>query len=548
MGKRIIVSILIGGIILVGIFNGCREALPAAPCSGAISSASPEATAVGLKVLESGGNAADAAIAIAFMLGVTEPAMSGIGGGCQIMLSKPGKVPVSINGTTLAPAATRTEIAKDSLDAYTKCAIPSMVKAMEHLFRQHGSGNLSWKELITPAVEVAEEGFTPGPFRALVYQEYGPYLQAGGAATRQWLNPDGSIPNVADTIKQPLLARTLGILAEKGANEFYRGDLARQIAADMENHRGWITYEDLANFPDPQERPALAAKYGEFTVYTAPPPAGGVVMLTALKLWDGLLQGESVETSDSLKLLVKALGAAQATRDIRSPDLLLGINRKWSKDEINDFIKSAFISNQQDEDSLSGETTHFSVVDGEGMALSITASINAYFGSRASSPELGFLYNSYMTDFIFQDPKHPDAIQPGKPAYSSMSPAIVRRGEQDVLILGSPGSRRIISSVAQIIHYWTAFHQDLAKALDHPRIHAIGSKVWLEQPDPILEDLLNRNGFQLRAPGNKLIQNGLNPYFGGIHAISLENERWIPVADPRRDGAAMDCENTPHLR
>jgi gamma-glutamyltranspeptidase/glutathione hydrolase len=191
------------------------------------------------------------------------------------------------------------------------------------------------------------------------------------------------------------------------------------------------------------------------------------------------------------------------------------------------------------EDLKSGETTHFSVVDSYGNAIAVTASINAYFGALSASKELGFLYNTYMDDFIFEDPNHPFAIRPNAMAYSSMSPTIVQNEGENLLVLGSPGSARIISAVAQTTAKWIEF-QNIEMLIKSPRIHVVDKNVYFENiNDTISIDvnfLLNNQLLFKQANENLVITKGLNAYFGGIHAIAKENNKWIGVADPRRDG------------
>ena len=194
------------------------------------------------------------------------------------------------------------------------------------------------------------------------------------------------------------------------------------------------------------------------------------------------------------------------------------------------------------ENKGSGETTHFSVVDSQGNAIAVTASINAYFGALSASKELGFLYNTYMDDFIFENPDHPFAIRPNAMAYSSMSPTIVQNKGENVLVLGSPGSERIISSVAQITAKWIE-NNDIDKLIKEKRIHVSKNNIYLEdQQDSISINKYFLDKFELQykhANKNLVITKGLNAYFGGIHAIAKENNVWIGVADPRRDGKAI---------
>jgi gamma-glutamyltranspeptidase/glutathione hydrolase len=188
-----------------------------------------------------------------------------------------------------------------------------------------------------------------------------------------------------------------------------------------------------------------------------------------------------------------------------------------------------------------GETTHFSVVDKSGIALAVTASINAYFGAEAAAPELGFLYNTYMNDFELGKPGHPFAIRPGAMAYSSMSPTIVQKSGQTVLVLGSPGSVRIISTVAQLAQLWIDSKLGIQAICAKERMHISGSRIYLENNRPAQEMLLEwrKQGFQISFPDYSLVQNGRNAWFGGVHALAFEKNKWTGVVDIRRDGSVF---------
>ena len=212
-----------------------------------------------------------------------------------------------------------------------------------------------------------------------------------------------------------------------------------------------------------------------------------------------------------------------------------------SKEEQKILIEKILFEEEK-EGKESGETTHFSVVDSDGNAVAVTASINAYFGALAASDKLGFLYNTYMDDFIFEDTDHPFAIRPNAMAYSSMSPTIVQENGENIFVIGSPGSSRIISSVAQITAKWIDQKgiEDLIKA---PRIHVSKNTIYMESKEDtkvIAKKFLKKYDLQFQFPKENLnINKGLNPYYGGVHAIAKENGNWIGVADPRRDGKVI---------
>ncbi len=515
--------------------------------AGVVSSATPEATEAGMDILRRGGNAVDAAVTVSFVLGVTEPAMTGLGAGVQILMAAPGEEPISINGTTLAPAATPIDATSDDLKYHRRSTVPSMVKTLAYAHKKYGSGKFSWAELIEPAINYAENGFVVGYFRHMVYNKYEDALRKSPYSTGFILMPDRRVPAPGDTIRQPVLAQTLRRLAEKGSEDFYKGEIAAQIAADMTANGGWISLEDLKNFPEPVELQPLSVDFRGYKVYSQPPPCGGWTMLQILKLVErSTPENLQPNTPERLKNLVRAQDLAfENRRTSPVPDLVnykeavqaqlseAGIQRLWES-----YILPA---NRVVEESTGGETTHFSVVDKDGMGLAVTSSINAYFGAAAMSPELGFLYNTYMDDFELGQPDHPYAIRPNAMAYSSMSPTIVRKDRQNVLVIGSPGSARIISSVAQLSQLWMDTDLGIERIVEMPRVHVVRDRVYVEDantPVTWLNDL-RKQGYQITFPDYDLTQKGLNSYYGGIHAIAFEKGRWVGAADPRRDGKAV---------
>ncbi len=515
---------------------------------GVVTAASPEASEAGQLILEKGGNAVDAAVAVAFALGVTEPAMSGLGGGTQVLLALPGEEPIAINGSTYAPAATPADATAEDLTYHCRSTIPSTVRVLDYLWRKYGSGRITWRQLLAPAIRYADRGFAVGTFRHQVYRRYAASLQDSPHATEFFLLPDGTIPAPGDTLRQPVLARTLRRLAEEGPMDFYQGKMAEQIATDMAMNGGWITLEDLRQFPEPEVLPALHSTYRGYDVYTQPPPCGGWTVLLMLHLLEQLPETSLAPGAvpERLLALVRALDAGHQDRSEAPVTNLLDYQAEVAQKLDKAYAKKLLDAYQIEEKikapaATEGETTHFSVVDAEGMAVAVTASINAYFGAKAASPQLGFLYNTYMDDFELGDPDHPFAIRPGAMAYSSMSPTMVQENGETVLVLGSPGSKRIISTVAQLTQRWIDGERDIATLVAAPRVHVINGKVYLEdmKMPAAWRQQIRRTGYEIAFPSYELTQNGLNAYFGGVHAIARENGRWHGAADPRRDGRVM---------
>lgn len=532
---------------------GCQESKPIRPegmtlTKGVVSAASPEATDAGVKILNMGGNAIDAAIAVQFALAVTEPAMSGLGGGTQVLFALPGQKPISINGASISPVLTPIDAKKEDLTYHRRSTIPSTVKVMGYIFEKYGSGNISWDEIILPAIEYAKNGFAVGVFRHKVFRQYQSVLKRSPYNIQSFLMPDGNIPAPGDTIKQPVLATTLEQIASKGADEFYQGEIAREIAADMAENEGWITLEDLTNFPDPIELTPVNTQYRGYEIYSQPPPCGGWTVLLMLNILEqSSPQDLQSNTQSRFERVLTAAHLAHKNRKefpVRDEaDLMSRLEESYATILLNEFDSDA--SSDNNEKETGGETTHYSVVDANGMAVAVTSSINAYFGARAATSSLGFLYNSYMDDFELGQPNHQFAIGPRKMNYSSMSPTIVQKDGKSKLVIGSPGSARIISGVAQLIQLWVDTDSGIEEIVNLSRLHSINWKIYFEDLQTPTEwsTFFRDKQFEVAFPSYFLMDEHLNAYFGGIHAISFESGQWIGASDPRRDGKVDYSDN-----
>ncbi|MDH5380373.1 MAG: gamma-glutamyltransferase [Cyclobacteriaceae bacterium] len=532
-------KLIVGFFLLFALFFAISCGESKSDFLGVVSTASPEASKVGESILQKGGNAVDAAVAISFALGVTEPAMSGLGGGTQVLLSLKNQAPIAINGTTLSPAGTPTTIL-DTLSYHRRSTIPSTVKVLGYIWKKYGSGNMSWSDLLQPAIILAEDGFKVGKFRVKIFEQYSDKLNASPHNTYFFMDENRSIPGVGKTLKQPQLAKTLKRLAATGADDFYKGEIAAKISQDMEENNGWITIEDLNNFPEPKELAPLEIEYNGYQIYSQPPPCGGWPTLLLLKLLSNLDSNNEISENDIVEALYLGHKDRREKPVVNLSEYQQFTNTKLSDDYAKDLVLQAVNSySLEQEEEENGETTHFSVVDHDGNGIAVTSSINAYFGALATSEELGFLYNTYMDDFIFEQPAHPFAVRPHAMAYSSMSPTIVRKDGEIVLVLGSPGSGRIISSVAQFTAKWIENH-NIEELIKYPRIHVDGNTIYLENSADsavITKELLDKYELEFEFKDESLsITPGLNSYFGGIHAIAKENGNWVGVADPRRDG------------
>ncbi len=510
--------------------------------NGIVSAASPEAAKAGAEILAEGGNAIDAAIAVSLTLGVTEPAGSGIGGQGTFIIQKPNDVSFVINGTSYSPANIPNSATLADLKYRRASTVPSNLMVLDYAHRIYGSGELQWKRLLRPAIHYAKNGYKLGEFRYKSLLRHRKSLKRDSTASSILLNRDASAPEIGTKMKNTQLATTLERIADYGADDFYLGEIASEIAKDMSDNDGWITARDLKEVRSPRILPALKGTYKGWDVATLPPPASGWAVLMALNILEqapsGVMSSNSSRRISWLIQALKVIHKHRMTRPIQ--DLVAYEDLVSQKIDKNRAERIAGVLKQDG----TGETTHFSIVDKDGMAVGVTQSLNSYFGSKIAHPSLGFFYNDYMIEFVSASRDNPFSLRPRAMPYSSMSASIVSRNSKPVLVLGSPANERIISSVIQVISHWIDINKGIKEAVNAPRYHTVSEEeVMMEvKPDETVLLALEELGFSLYSPLSSLFSGTLNPYFGGVHAVALEDGVWCGAADPRRDGAVEHVE------
>jgi gamma-glutamyltranspeptidase/glutathione hydrolase len=506
--------------------------------AGVVASASPEATAAGVEILEAGVNAIEAAIAVSLALAVTEPAGSGIAGQTVMLVRQPGKDAVVIQGTTWSPRDLPADATAEQLQyGRTAAAVPSTLRVLDVAFEKFGSGKLLWPDLVAPAIHYAEAGFEVGPFRHRSFRNSADDLRKQDAARQIFIRDDNQVYQVGERFRQPILADTLQRIADNGAMDFYAGAIAREIADDMAANNGWITARDLNNFPEPAIVPAIKGTYRNYDIETLPPPFAGWVVLQILNILE--LEDASGLDEDDAERRLSLLDAMRIAHGNRRSDPVLEY-KDYESDVAGRTDKSAAVNMLLAyRERIGGETTHFSVVDGDGTAVAVTQSIDSYFGARVVHPKLGFLYNNYMQGFQVDDPAAPYYLEERQMPLSSMSATIVSRNGDTLLALGSPGSARIISAVAQVTSHWIDIDDGIDAAVSAYRVHVVpDDKAYVEGQElgsELLGGMADR-GFRLIRPTYGVSDSQLDAYFGGVHAVALEDGAWTGAADPRRDG------------
>lgn len=507
---------------------------PGPHSAGVVASASPQASAAGARILARGGNAIDAAIAVSLNLGVTELAGSGIGGQAMMLVARPNATPFAIEGASLAPRGIPDGVSDADLTGRCATTVPTLLRTLAYAFEHHGSTAVTWEELVAPAIESARGGFTLGRFGAMVYARCGEALQRD-PATAASVGIDGRAPCCGDVVVLEALGRTLEHIARRGADDFYEGELARAIAADMQEQQGWVDAADLAAVPTPTVSAALRGEVGEFEVYSLPPPGSGWAVILALQI---LSRAETkIDAPGGVVRLGQAMGAAQRVR-LSHPLPALQDASAAVAAKIDPAFAARLATRLRPQER--GETTHFSVVDRHGTMVGVTQSLNALFGAKVAHPTLGFLYNNYMLDFQLGQASVSNSLKPGAKPYSYMAATALYRDGRPRLMVGSAGDDRIITSTIQVAARWADSGRGIADAVAAPRIHPLGRSEIMAEAGAVQDaDIreFERMGITVMQPVPHFAQGPLQPYFGGVHAVAEEDGVFAGGVDPRRDGA-----------
>jgi len=504
------------------------------------------AARVGAEVLERGGNAVDAAVAVGFAMAVTYPRAGNIGGGgfCLVRLAS-GETRF-IDYREKAPAAAHRDMYLDSrgkvisdasLIGARASGVPGTVAGLWLAHRTFGT--MAWADLLEPACRLARDGF-PAPDTLTVYiEDYRDELSSNPVSKRIFLD-SGLKPG--DLFVQPELARTLERIQTKGADDFYRGKTARLIAADMKNLGGLITLDDLGAYEAVFREP-VTFYYRGYEVIGAPlPSSGGIITAQVLQMIEPLnIADLKFHSADHIHLLCEAERIAFRIRAVYLGDV------DYYQIEAMDLTPPGRVPTRPPRTRIMHrlehtETTHFSIVDRWGNAVSNTYTLNARFGSGVTIEGAGFLMNNEMDDFSIK-PGVPNlyglvgseanAIEPGKRMLSSMSPTIVAKDGRLFMVVGSPGGSRIPTSVIQVISNVIDFKMPLAAAVAASRFHAqyLPDKIRIEFQT--LEHFVRHD---LESRGHKFY---FKPRIGNIQAILKDDGRLTGVSDHRGDGRAV---------
>jgi len=567
MRRRRIWGLLAIGAVVAGI--GAPPALEAQEADsvrtirsggGMVVSETAFASRAGADVLRAGGNAVDAAIAAGFALAVTHPAAGNIGGGGFMIIRWPDGRATALDFREKAPLASFPEMFLDEEDEYSyelhheshrAGGVPGTVAGFSLAHERYGT--VSWDELVQPGVELAREGFPVSERLAASLERFLEDVRGRYAASVEAFSDDGRPYEPGEILTQPDLARTLERIRDEGRAGFYEGETARLLAEEMERGGGLITREDLARY-EPVEREPIRVRYKGYDVISMPPPSsGGVAIGEMLKILEGYdLESMGHGSADHFHLLAEAMRLAYRDRAAHLGDtdfVEVPIERLTSAayaEELRATIRMdrAGRSDPSDLDRRAEgtHTTHYSVVDADGLAVSVTYTLEQGYGSGIVVPGAGFLLNNEMGDF---NPRaglttrdgligtEANLVAPEKRMLSSMSPTILARDGALVAVTGSPGGRTIINTVLQMVLNVTEFELPPERAVAAPRVHHqwLPDVLYLEEKgareDVVRE--LERRGHEVRVRRSQ----------GLAHTILIDPETGerIGLPDPRNPDA-----------
>lgn len=528
---------------------------------GMVVCATPGAAKVGLDILKKGGNAVDAAVAVQFALAVTHPEAGNIGGGGFMVYRSSKGETSTLDFREKAPATANPDMYLDSagkvipnMSLYTHKAsgIPGSVDGMVEAHRKYGK--LKWAELVQPAIDIANNGFKITKRLASdLNRERDQFVKLNAGKT-YLLNDAGW--KEGDLLVQKDLAKTLEQIRDKGRDGFYKGIVADQLVKEMKNGNGLITKADLDNYHSVW-RNAITGYYKGYKIITMPPPSsGGIALLQLLKSVEKYpLHRWGYNQDSTVQLIVEAERRVYADRSkyLGDPDFYkVPVDSLLNPTYIQLRMKSFNWNSATPSSSIqpgtfvgyeSDQTTHYSIVDAEGTAVSITTTLNDSFGSKIFVKGAGFLLNNEMDDFSAK-PGVPNmfglvggkanSIQPGKRMLSSMTPTIIEKDGKLFMVVGTPGGATIITSVFQTILNVIEFDQDMQQAVNSKRFH----HQWL--PDKVDVEkgaLSDSTGSKLEKKGYKIVTRGPS---GRVDAILVTKTGYYEGgADPRGDDTKL---------
>jgi len=526
---------------------------------GAVATAAPEASEAAIAILSAGGNAADAAVAAALVLAVVYPNAGNLGGGGFAVIRIGGETAaLDFRETAPADATPGMFLDEDGLPIPEKsligplaAGIPGSPAGLYELHRRWG--RLPWIRVVAPAIRLARDGFIVSPSLSTHIAENRTLLAAFPESRELWL-PGGTAPEPGSSMRLPALARTLQAYAEQGPDAIMKGKLASAIVRTSREHGGLMSEEDLASYRVVWRDPVHFRAWNHEVISMPLPSSGGIILAESCRMLRDLSYGSLPENGAD-----RAMALAESWRRAFADRYLLGDTAAASKNvpllldprrldgmaaaiDLNHATPSEELRHPVEGHHESSETTHLSVLDSEGGAVSLTTTLNGNFGCGLLVPEAGFLLNNEMDDFSAAPGRanqfglvqgRTNAVGPGKRMLSSMSPTIAWKNG-DILVLGAPGGSRIPTGTLQVLLNLIVDGDGLGRAVGRPRLH----HQWL--PDTLYAEMDALSPESRKEVEKRGLKIGSKRAVGLVQAVRMyEDGSFEAAADPRSDGTAL---------
>ncbi|HLP84921.1 MAG TPA: gamma-glutamyltransferase [Phycisphaerales bacterium] len=511
------------------------------PRKGVIAAGFPLAAEAGAAMLRGGGNAIDAACAAAWALSVCESAESGLGGHTVMLVRLASGRVFVIDGHSHAPASLRRKLVttREQAEGIKATTIPSTVATLIYAQQKYGTQPLA--TALAPAIDIAERGYAITKLQRKLISWVAPRWERGSVESNTFLHRH-AVPHAGFLLRQPLLARTLERISTHGADDFYRGSIAHELVRDMEARSGLLSGSDLASLTLPIERQPLVAEIAGRRVFSTPPAGGGVQVLLALQMLEQLRLDAP---DDCLPIhLIHALRRSFAERDRwpEHPDDFTHTLARWlvSKERAHAVLQRQ-TAGVQGAFREPGNTTHLCAADSDGNVVALTQSIQSVFGAKSMHPTLGFFYNNYLSACPRE--KHCYRLRGACTPMSNAAPTLMTDAHGAPLVaIGSAGSRRITSSIVQVLARVLWAGSSLRDAVDAPRIHTLDAeRLWMERG--VSDEQLACIGAHARIART---YSRYSYKLGAVHALAWDSSGTAQgVADPRRDGAVVTVQECP---
>ena len=517
-----------------------------------------EVSQVGAEIMAKGGNAVDAAVAMGFALGVCEPFTSGLGGGGLATIHTAEGENFFIDFREVAPAAATLDLYVDASgenNGNTKegglaSGVPGEVAGLLYLLEHHGT--MSRDEVMEPAIRIANEGFTVSAYCANAISDAYEKTQKFPEMSKVYLDENGLPWEEGSVITNPDLGKALQLIADQGADVFYKGEIGEAMVATLAKYDGVMTMDDLAGYEVHELKP-VTGDYRGYTVISSPPPSsGGTHLIEILNILENFdMASMEVNSAEYVHLFAETFKLAFADRakymaDTNFVTVPLGglTSQAYADKRAQDIDLNVAMEQAAPDDPSPYEhtdTTHFSVADVNGNCVAITKTINYYFGSGVMVDGYGFMMNNQMDDFS-TDSESVNKIEPGKKPLSSMSPTVVLKPDgSPFLVLGTPGGSRIFSGVAEVISRVIDSKMDLHTAISVPKIWNCSNKNNLQYENPLKGyeqyALTDETIAKLTDMGHGELKTAASGAFQCI--MFMDDGTLYGTADPRQDGKAV---------